>query len=71
MKVAKIKIDFFILVWRDLPFSHAAIRCDFMVILMEFNHLPPLLFYKSYHWAQYKTRFVTSHIVIPINEPWI
>ena len=31
MKVAKIKIDFFILIWRDSPFSRATIKCNFTV----------------------------------------
>ena len=29
--MAKIKIDFFILRWRDSPFSRATIKCDFTV----------------------------------------
>ena len=31
MKVAKIKIYFFTLIWRDSPFSRATIKCDFTV----------------------------------------
>ena len=29
---------------------------------MEFTNLPQRLFYINYHWAQYKTGLVTSHI---------
>ena len=31
MKVAKIKISFFTLIWRDSPFSRATLKCDFTV----------------------------------------
>ena len=31
MKVAKIKISFSTLIWRDSPFSRATIKCDFTV----------------------------------------
>ena len=36
MNVAKIKINFSILIWRDLPLSQATIKCDFTVHT-EFN----------------------------------
>ena len=50
MKVAKIKIDFFILIWRDSPFSRATIKCDLLVY--EFNHVKnkTIFFRKKVLW---------------------
>ena len=42
MKVAKIKISFSILIWRDSPFSRATIQCDFTVLILYLESMETL-----------------------------
>ena len=42
MKVAKIKISFSILIWRDSPFSRATIKCDLTVLILYLESMETL-----------------------------